>query len=462
MNGRRWLRGAITSTRVLVGVGTAVGIALVAAFAVTADWPTRSHRPATVTATPAAAETVLACPGGLLALGRDATNAGGLSTAAPQAVTASGDASRAALRSIPEIAGADVLAVTARAGTAGAGDLAAAGSAGVAADDLRGFAASACRPPAMESWLVGGAGTTGASDLILLANPGEVPAVADLTVFGASGALRPPGGQDLVIPPGAQRVVPLAGLAVGEEAPVVLVTATGAPLTATLQAALTRTLTPGGVDQVAPVMPATAAMVPGVTVAPAAAAETEATTVVRLLSPGRDDSPTVTVIGAAGEQVLTHQVPLTADVPTQLELAGLPAGTYTVSVASAAAVVSGVWQATGLGAGSDFAWYAPALPLDADTLVAVPAGAGSAVVVASAAAAPVEVMLDPVGPGGATVPATTVPPGHAVTLPAPAGVYQLRVNGPVHAEVVFAADGALAAFPVVPAAAAATAVTVHP
>lgn len=462
MNGRRWLRGAMTSTRVLVGIGAAVGIAIVAAFAVTADWPSRPHRPATVTATPAAADTVLACPGGLLALGRDATNAAGLSTAAPQTITASGDGSRTALRTIPDIAGADVLAIAAPAGTSGAGELAAAGSAGVAADDLRGFAASGCRPPAMESWLVGGAGTTGASDLILLANPGEVPAVADLTVFGASGALRPPGGQDLVIPPGAQRVVPLAGLAVGEEAPVVLVTAAGAPVTATLQAALTRTLAPGGVDQVAPVVPATAAVVPGVTVAPSAAAETEATTVVRLLSPGRDDSATVTVIGAAGDQVLTHQVPLTADVPTQLELAGLPAGSYTVSVVSTAPVVSAVWQATGLGSGSDLAWYAPAPLLDADTLVAVPAGAGSAVVVASAAAAPVEVTLDPVGPGGAAGAATTVAPGQAVTIPAPTGVYQLRVDGPVHAEVVFAADGALAAFPVTPLAAAASAVTVHP
>ncbi len=461
MNGRRWLRAAMTSTRVLVGIGAAAGIALAAAFAVTADWPSRQHQPAIVTATPAAAETMLACPGGLLALGRDATNAAGLSAAAPQAVTASGDASRTALRSIPDVAGADILAVTAPAGTSGAG-VAAAGSAGVAADDLRGFAASGCRAPAMESWLVGGAGTTGASDLILLANPGEVPAVADLTVFGASGALRPPGGQDLVIPPGSQRVVPLAGLAVGEEAPVVLVTATGAPVTATLQAALTRTLAPGGVDQVTPVAPATAAVIPGVTVAPSAAAETEATTVVRLLSPGRDDSATVTVVGATGDQVLTHQVPLTADVPTQLELAGLPAGSYTVSVVSAAPIVSAVWQATGLGTGSDFAWYAAAPLLDADALVAVPAGAGSAVVIASAATAPVAVRLDPVGTGGTAGAATTVAPGQAVTVPAPAGVYQLRVDGPVHAEVVFAADGALAAFPVTPLAAAASAVTVHP
>ncbi len=462
MNGKRWLRWAMTSTRVLVGAGLAVGIALVAGFAVAADWPARSHRPATVTATPAAAETVLSCPGGLLALGRDATDAAGLSVAALQTVTVAGDSTRTPMRTLPEVAGDDALALAAPAGPSGPGALVAAGSAGLAADDMRGFAASGCREPAMESWLVGGAGTTGASDLILLANPGEVPAVADLTVFGATGALHPPGGQDLVIPPGAQRILPLAGLAVGEEAPVVLVTATGSPITAVLQAALTRVLAPGGVDQLTPTAPGTAAVVPGVSVSTVAASETEATTVVRLLAPGRDESATVTVAGAGGDQVVTHDVPLTADVPAQLELAGLPAGTYTVSVASAAAVVSGVWQATGLGAGSDFAWYAPAPPLDADTLVAVPPGAGSAVAVTSAATGPVEVRLDPADPGGAPGTAATVAPGHAVTLAVPAGAYWLRVDGPVHAEVVFAADGALAAFPVLPAAAAASAVTVHP
>src|SRR3546814_6297364 len=64
---------------------------------------------------------------------------------------------------------------------------AAAGSSSVEAADLRGFAASACRPPLLESWLVGGATTTGSGDLVVLSNPGTVAATVQITVYGASG-----------------------------------------------------------------------------------------------------------------------------------------------------------------------------------------------------------------------------------------------------------------------------------
>ena len=60
----------------------------------------------------------------------------------------------------------------------------------------------------------------------------------------------PPGGAGVVVPPRSQGVVPLAGLAIGEERPVVRVQATGAPVQASLQSSITRTLTAGGVDQV--------------------------------------------------------------------------------------------------------------------------------------------------------------------------------------------------------------------
>ncbi|HCU77031.1 MAG TPA: large extracellular alpha-helical protein, partial [Microbacterium sp.] len=54
-----------------------------------------------------------------------------------------------------------------------------------------------------------------------LSNPGEVAATVTLTVYGAGGAEVPPGGGDIVVRPGAQRIIPLAGLALGEESPVV-------------------------------------------------------------------------------------------------------------------------------------------------------------------------------------------------------------------------------------------------
>ncbi|WP_448887346.1 DUF5719 family protein, partial [Enterobacter hormaechei] len=109
--------------------------------------------------------------------------------------------------------------------------------------------ASACRPPLAESWLVAGASTTGANDLVVLANPGDVAATVQLSVYGANGVSTPPSGAGLVVPARGQRVVPLAGLLLGEASPVVRIVATGAPVQAYLQASLTRTLLPGGSDQ---------------------------------------------------------------------------------------------------------------------------------------------------------------------------------------------------------------------
>ena len=101
----------------------------------------------------------------------------------------------------------------------------------------------------MESWIVGGATTTGSADILLIANPGDVPATVELTVFDTDGPGVPPGGE-LVVAPQTQRAVPIAGLALGEASPVIRVSATGAPVTAALQASITRTLLPGGVDLV--------------------------------------------------------------------------------------------------------------------------------------------------------------------------------------------------------------------
>ena len=149
-----------------------------------------------------------------------------------------------------------------------------------------------------------GAGTTGAADLIVLSNPGEVAATVTLTVYGAGGAEVPPGGGDIVVRPGAQRIIPLAGLALGEEIPVVHVQATGAPVAASLQSRITRVLEPGGVDQAGALGElATRQTVVGVTVTEGALGTGTglAGTIVRVLSPDADTEATISVraVGAA-------------------------------------------------------------------------------------------------------------------------------------------------------------------
>lgn len=472
MSDRRAFRWATTSARLLAGTLVAIGFVIAIVTSVSIAWPTLTREPVQVAATPAPADTVLVCDGGLLAIGREAVDASRILTAAPQSVVsgvAQGDpAPTSAALSGPTIDGTSPPAAVVAAPADGARtDVAASGSATVSADDLRGFAASACRPALMESWLVGGSAATGAADVVLLANPGMVPATVQLTVYGAAGMQNPPGGTDLVVAPGAQIVVPLAGLVLGEESPVVRVTATGAPVQAALQTSITRTLVPGGVDQVGSIAAsARTQTIPGVTVTlnPGADGATGTATLVRILSADADTSVTITAtaIGAAGVAPVSETVPLTAGIPTEVELPTLPAGQYTVQVSAEAPVVAAVWETTGFGEGSDFAWYAAAPAVSAPSLFATPAGPEPVLALANPTDTAIVVSVDAVD--GAFAEQVTVPPGGSESLRlSTRTVYRLSAEGDgIRAGISQSGDGALAGFPLWPSDAAAGEITVYP
>jgi hypothetical protein len=337
----------------------------------------------------------------------------------------------------------------------------------VTAEDLSGFAASACRPALMESWLVGGSASTGAADVVLLANPGSVAATVQLTVYGAAGPQVPAGGNDLVVAAGSQIVVPLAGLVLGEESPVIRVTATGAPVQAALQASITRTLLPGGVDQIgATLVPEPVQVIPGVAVTqnPGAEGASDAATVVRILSPTADTTATITAspIGASVQTLPPTTVPLAAGIPTEVELGGLAVGQYTVHVAAGAPVLAAVWQTTGFGEGSDFAWYAAAPAVSAPSLFATPQGPTPVLTLSNPTDAAITVAVSAVD--GSFEADVTVAGGasEAVRLAART-VYLLDAGGGgIRAGVSQTGDGALAGFPVWSSDAAAQAIVVYP
>lgn len=469
MSRRSALAWAATSTRLLVGAGLAAGIVLVVGVGVAAPWPTHEQQPAAVSVTPTPADTVLACTGPLVALGRDATQAGGLTAAAPSALVSASDGAdlvSAAAAASPQVAGSDGPTVlTAAPDGDRRSDAAGAGSASVAADDLRGFSASACRPPLIESWLVAGATTTGSADLVLLSNPSDVAATVDLTLYGATGLTAPAGGAGLRVDAHSQRIVPLAGLGVGEEAPIVRVTASGAPVVAALQSSITRTLLPGGVDQTGAIVAAeTSQIIPGVRVLQSAvdASSSGSTTQLRVLSPSVANTVTVTILDASGDEVRRQQAPLEPDLPTGVDLPGLAPGEYAVRVEADAPVTAALWQTTGLGEGSDFAWYTPAPEIAVPTLVAVPAGPAPTLMLTGAGGDAASVSLEPVRGAGDAVEVTVAASG-ATVVPLTAGsVYRLTSDQPVHAAVTYADAGALGGFPVWPADAAAAALVVHP
>src|SRR5690606_18329237 len=82
-----------------------------------------------------------------------------------------------------------------------------------------------------------------ASDVIVLSNPGAVAATVALDVYGETRR-----ASTVVVPPMTQLGVPLASVAAGERSPVVQVSSSGAPVRASLQSALVRTLDAVGID----------------------------------------------------------------------------------------------------------------------------------------------------------------------------------------------------------------------
>lgn len=472
MSDRRVFRWATTSARLLAGTLVAVAFVVGVVTAVSVPWPTLAREPVAVNVAPAPTTSVLVCNGGLLALGRELEDAGLVVTAAPQTVTSGvvpGDPAPSTQPLVPpSVDGtAPPTAVVAEPTDGARTEVAASGSSTVSADDLRGFAASACRPALMESWLVGGSAATGAADVALLANPGTVPASVQLTVYGAGGAQVPAGGGDLVVAPGTQIVVPLAGLLLGEESPVIRVTATGAPVQAALQASITRTLLPGGVDQVGPIAVAEAVqIIPGVTVTqnPGTDGAAGAATVVRILSPNADTTATITAspIGASGETPASTTVPLAAGIPTEVELGGLAVGQYTIAVSAGAAVLAGAWQSTGVDEGSDFAWYSAAPPVAGPSLFATPPGPEPVLALANPTDAAITVAVDAVD--GSFTNTVTVPAGGSESVSLTSGTVYLLVagGGGIRAGVSQSGDGALAGFPVWPSDAAARQITVYP
>ncbi|SDQ79980.1 DUF5719 family protein [Microbacterium sp. cf332] len=457
-----------TITRVAVGVVSAVIVGGGVAAAALAPWPTLSRDPVSLDVVPEAARSVAACDGPLLALGRDAAAAGAITEAAAANVVAAADGVEPAESALATPDRADEGAAPAAFSADPAGgvptDLAAASASTLDADDLRGLAVSACSRPSMESWLVGGSAATGASDLVLLTNPGDVAATVDLRVFGTDGAQDPVAGQDIVVAARSQRAIPLAALQRGEETPVVQVTSDGAPVRASLQSTLTRTLIAGGVDQIgASALPSAVQVIPAVdvTVAPDSGVSAGGLSV-RLMATAGDTIAAVTVRSVADGSVVSQQegIELTDGSPLELEVTGMPVGDYTVTATAGSPLVAAAWTSTDLAGPADFAWAVAAPLVEAPTLVAVaPAPGPTLTLTAERDTVATVTALD----GGA---ARTVElaAGQSRTLDATAGtVYRIDPGeGGIRGSVGFSATGLLGTYPVTGSASAAAELTVYP
>lgn len=287
--------------------------------------------------------------------------------------------------------------------------------------DLKGLAAATCQAPSNEMWLSGASTTVGRTAVLMVSNSSASPATVSFELFSPAGPVQAAGSKGLVIPAGTVRSVVLAGLAPDQELLSVHLKSTGGAVSAVVQQSVLRGLTPGGVDYLAPVQaPSSTLVVPGVRVqAPATAAKisgqsgyADAATALAITVPGvRDAVVEVKAFGPDGQAALPNGGVFTAKAGavSGFALAGLPEGTYALSLSSDAPVAAAVRlsNSTKPGEAVDLAWAPSAERLGDTHLATVPKDAGSRLVFTAPEGA-ATVQLVPVTAGGVLGEATVV------------------------------------------------------
>lgn len=426
------IRLAATGARVAAGAVVAAACVLGVVAAAAAPWPEVRSDPAGTTVAPVPADTVLVCNGSFRALGRDASQASLMVSAAVPRLRVEGaadDVTSTPLDMTDVAGGTGGQSLTVRVKNRSVPPLAASESVTISDEDISGFAAAPCREPSLSSWLIGGDVSTGASDVIVLSNPGAVTATVDLDVYGKSRR-----ASTVVVPPLTELGVPLASVAAGETSPVVRVSSAGAPVRATLQSALVRTLDAVGIDVQDGVSGAQSdLLILGVRSAPDTEGDDATGPVVRMLAPDDDGTATVRVRSAAtGAVVDEYPVDLVAAAPSDIALTGLPQGAYDIEIESSALVVAGVRQTVRTGTQEDFTWMLPAPELapQAETLFSVPGGAPATLFLRNAGDQEVTVAL-----GGVDERTVQVAAGGTAMVPVKVGAHTMNPSGRVHAAI---------------------------
>ncbi|MET4094505.1 DUF5719 family protein [Arthrobacter sp. UYCu712] len=330
--------------------------------------------------------------------------------------------------------------------------------------DLRGSAAADCQQPANDLWLVGANTALGRTAVLNLTNASSTPATVSLDLFGAKGLIQAPGSRGLLVAPGTTRSIILAGLAPGQERLGVRVRSAGGPVAAIIEQSVLRGLTPGGVDFIVPgTAPAARQVISGVEVQdPAAVADliskpgsADAGPSLQITVPGAADAVVaVKLFGQDGQKALPGGgvVQAKAGATTEVALAGVPAGYYTVEASSDVSFTAAARVTRGLAAGeaSDVAWSPASARLGSQHVVPVPAG-GNRFLVFGAPAGRATVSYTPVTADGKvrTAAAADIGGGTTASIKVPADVdgsaivgYLLSAAGePAYGAVVLQQEG---------------------
>jgi hypothetical protein len=254
-----------------------------------------------------------------------------------------------------------------------------------AEDDIAGLAAAACGEATADSWLVAGSNALGQTSLVLLSNPTTVQATVNLTIFSEAGTVDAPGASGIVLAPGAQKIVPLSGLAPNATAPVVHVQSTGGQVLASLQQSFEQGIDPRGVELTgSTALPDRTQVISGMTIATLKAVTAGQSgegygadlPAVRVFVPGPQDAEVT--VGAVGENGTaagnSYSTTVKAGVVAEVPLDGLIDGSYTVTVRSSVPIVAAARTSVDAKDVRDFAWFVSSQPMTDEFLAAIPTG----------------------------------------------------------------------------------------
>lgn len=254
--------------------------------------------------------------------------------------------------------------------------------------DLRGSAAALCQQPANDLWLVGANTSLGRTAVLNLSNASSTAATVSLDLYGAKGQIQAPGSRGLLVAPGSTRSVVLAGLAPGQDKLSIHARSAGGPVSAVIQQSVLRGLTPGGVDFISPgSAPAARQVMSGVDIQDASSIKSVTSTkgfedagpALQIAVPGPADAVVqIKLYGRDGQKALPGGGVVTAKggSVTEVSLAGVPSGQYTVaassdvSFAAAARVTRGLKKDNAV----DFAWSPASARLGSQHVVTIPRG----------------------------------------------------------------------------------------
>jgi hypothetical protein len=466
-------RVALAGARVAAGLAGVAIVVVAVGGAALVPWPVVATEPVFTEVSPVASDQLRVCPGPLLTLAADssqanvATSVGRFDTVYGAREPATGgvvvDVGRSDVAAVENAESArdgapQLLTVPATDGATAAPIVGGAQTQTAASETLGGLATSECTEATSDSWLVGGSTDVGRTSLVLLSNPSTVVATVNLTVYGETGQVDAPGSTGILVQPGTQRIISLAGLAPNLLSPVVRVQSTGGQVAAALEQSVIRGIQPGGAELTGPTTnAATDQVIPGVVVTPPSAevsvdegAVSEDTPTVRVLVPG--DSPATVSVGVQSEDGAATGTSLEVEIQpglaTEIPLSGVAPGNYTVTLSSSEPLVAAAQTSVNGSASRDFSWANAAAPQADEFLVYVAGGPAPALHLANTSTADAALTLT--ADGGAVTP-VTVPAGQSVVVGVtPSIAYLITGGAGVAASVGYTGDGLASSYTISP------------